>query len=171
MSPLQEPGTFFRFYKTVTIWTQPSARTRATSVEAIEELVQCGICLDKMTDPRMLACQHTFCLSCLQTHLTIKSNSTRNSFIHCPLCQNEVVLERGLASLVDLPKNFYVDSLLSLITSETGGSRPTSTRDEDIKLICVVCAENNGNQSTCLHCKQVNRPTRLMIFRVIFVLG
>lgn len=43
------------------------------SFPALEELLQCGICLERLSRPRMLPCQHTFCLNCLKSHLTAKN--------------------------------------------------------------------------------------------------
>lgn len=40
---------------------------RRGSLNPLEDLVQCALCMDKLTDPKMLPCQHTFCLNCLQT--------------------------------------------------------------------------------------------------------
>lgn len=33
---------------------------------AIEELLLCAICRDRLNDPRVLSCQHYFCKKCLQ---------------------------------------------------------------------------------------------------------
>lgn len=119
-------------------------------MDAIEELIQCGICLEKMSDPRMLPCQHTFCLNCLQNNLTLKTKTSK-SFVHCPLCQNAVDLADGITSLSDLPKNLYVNSLLSLITINKTPSASSETANH-----CSVCKETiNSNVSSCLHCKEV----------------
>ena len=34
--------------------------------KAIEELLECTICLEQFKNPKMLPCQHTFCENCLQ---------------------------------------------------------------------------------------------------------
>ena len=36
------------------------------SSSMMEELLECKLCSKRLQNPRMLSCQHTFCLSCLQ---------------------------------------------------------------------------------------------------------
>jgi hypothetical protein len=36
------------------------------STSVMEELLECKLCSNRLQRPRMLSCQHTFCLSCLQ---------------------------------------------------------------------------------------------------------
>ena len=36
------------------------------NVQAIEKLLECAICLERLKNPKMLPCQHTFCENCLQ---------------------------------------------------------------------------------------------------------
>lgn len=39
---------------------------RSDSLRALEVLVICSICQNRLRSPRMLQCQHTFCLACLE---------------------------------------------------------------------------------------------------------
>ncbi|RZB40236.1 zf-C3HC4 and/or NHL domain containing protein [Asbolus verrucosus] len=137
---------------------------RQDSIGAIEELVQCGICLEKLTDPKMLPCQHTFCLACLQSHLTahrilIKQRSLDDQIaaskrpvaIKCPVCQKKVNLEKGMESLKELPKNLYIDSVLKLMD---GNVSPISSKANDNR--CVKCQIFSQQQEQCCqHCMQV----------------
>lgn len=85
-----------------------NATNRRTSFGPLEELVICAICLERLSIPKMLTCQHTFCLSCLLSQLDIKD------LIRCPTCR----AEQRIASKNDvenLPSNLYIDSLLNLL--------------------------------------------------------
>ncbi|KAJ8948102.1 hypothetical protein NQ318_008455 [Aromia moschata] len=115
----------------------------------------------------MLVCQHTFCLKCLNTLLVAKNltfkhepsssdkmkmavSSEIKSF-NCPLCQQEIALEKGIDSLENLPKNLYIDSLLKLLS---GSQSPSSPKNKDYR--CVKCETvSQQQQHVCQHCMQV----------------
>ncbi|CAG9821159.1 unnamed protein product [Phaedon cochleariae] len=152
--PIRTPKTMLR----------QSSRLKSDSLGALEELVQCGICLEKLSDPRMLPCQHTFCLACLQTLLTAKnliakpdmkySVSRDIKSINCPMCQRTHVLDDGLRSLDSLPKNFYIDSLLKLLAED---KTPTSTQAASASdYRCIKCQTvSDGEEHVCQHCMQI----------------
>jgi hypothetical protein len=45
--------------------------TNVYKIENLENLLQCAICLDRFRTPKVLSCQHTFCLICLQGYFII----------------------------------------------------------------------------------------------------
>ncbi|KAJ8926023.1 hypothetical protein NQ315_009878 [Exocentrus adspersus] len=146
---------------------EPKKVIREESLGALDELVQCGICLERLSDPRMLPCQHTFCLTCLQTHLIAKNLKVKADApsmdqmklglshdikrFQCPVCQKEIALEKGFDSLEDLPKNLYIDSLFKLMD---GGESPVSPKVPDYR--CAKCKTASQQQEhVCQHCMQV----------------
>lgn len=82
--------------------------TRRPSLGPIEDLVICAICLDRLSTPKMLSCQHTFCLSCLLSQLGVKDS------IKCPTCRSEQKVSNK-SDVHNLPSNLYMDSLLQLL--------------------------------------------------------
>ncbi|XP_041372558.1 E3 ubiquitin-protein ligase Midline-1-like [Gigantopelta aegis] len=52
-----------------------------------DDQISCSFCLEIFTDPRVLPCGHTFCLTCLQNH--IDANNTDDAFM-CPNCRDVV---------------------------------------------------------------------------------
>ena len=124
--------------------------SRADSIGSLEELVQCGICLERLSQPRMLPCQHTFCLSCLESDVTTEGKTTA----HCHTCDGEYTLERGAESLDEFPGNVYINSLLKLLESSVEPQTPgpndaSAPRCVKCEIVCLL----EGHK--CDHCKQV----------------
>ena len=65
----------------------------------VDKLLECSVCLEQIKEPKMLTCQHTFCLEpCLMQ--MAKSTSTpkgrRNKFtVECPTCRKNCPLDRN----------------------------------------------------------------------------
>jgi hypothetical protein len=54
----------------------------AVSLRAkVEEQLSCAICLEHFKDPKVLSCQHTYCLECI-ARLDMTGN-----FLICPVCR------------------------------------------------------------------------------------
>lgn len=130
---------------------------RTNSFGVLEELVQCGICTEKLNQPRMLPCQHTFCLSCLKTQILAKTiikkhpaASKGDAWVQCPQCHQKHSMAKGLESVENLPRNLYIDSLLKLLENHS----PTDEKPSEIRCIkCqIVC---NEHRLICQHCLQV----------------
>ncbi|XP_013401366.1 RING finger protein nhl-1-like [Lingula anatina] len=51
-----------------------------------ENFLTCHICLGEYKDPRVLPCNHTFCLECIADHAA--KNGDQNKFF-CPVCRQE----------------------------------------------------------------------------------
>lgn len=128
-----------------------------TSLEydrALEEqasaLTTCSICTDVFKVPKVLPCQHTFCLCCLERHHDA-TNSQRlvpvSSFA-CPTCRKVCYVPRH--SLDQLPTDFKVDQILDLVKvmSRSRSSSLSSQKSVDVhgqgegqvpSSECVVC--------------------------------
>ncbi|XP_041346808.1 uncharacterized protein LOC121366418 [Gigantopelta aegis] len=57
------------------------------TASSTDDPISCSLCLEVFTDPRVLPCGHTFCLTCLQNH--IDANNTDYTFV-CPNCRDVV---------------------------------------------------------------------------------
>ena len=73
----------------------------------IEKLLECPICFEKNLKPKMLPCQHTFCLKCT-SEMTEKTPIGRGKIRHitmkiqCALCRKEYDLtNRGPVGLAN----------------------------------------------------------------------
>lgn len=78
------------------------SRLQQFCTEIAEDLV-CPMCFEFFTDPRLLHCGHTFCLSCIA--LVAQEEQTP-----CPLCRT--VTTQGRSELNQLKRNFLAGRLL-----------------------------------------------------------
>jgi len=106
--------------------------------------IECPICSEVYTDPRVLPCGHTFSRPCIET-FTISA---------CPLCRKEFTLSRN--GVDDLPKNL---ALLAFSQSQelwsgceicSGGSEAA-----EVKVATVYCVE--CQQKLCQACEEDHR--------------
>ena len=62
--------------------------------------LECGVCQNKLRDPRILDCGHTYCFKCIELYFT-KAR-------HCPKCKKDHSL-----SAEETPKNIEIGYLLA----------------------------------------------------------
>jgi len=68
------------------------------NLSSLEELLECAICTDLLTDPKMLQCGHTFCAECLQG---VYNASGQSGNLRCPNCRAVTPVPNGISGLVD----------------------------------------------------------------------
>ncbi|XP_067005421.2 tripartite motif-containing protein 3 isoform X2 [Anabrus simplex] len=123
--------------------TPPLSPTAMKSASGIQDLLQCPVCGDRLNDPKMMPCQHTFCASCLQDRLV---TSKGRLVLRCPTCQLELQMNSA-EDISALPSNLYIDSLLKLVGQPDGPS--------DEKARCVRCQTVCDKINNCQHCRQI----------------
>ena len=89
-----------------------SAKIQKKASECIAQVLECSICQEQMSHPKMLPCQHTFCLSCL---IEI-ANYTLMKKISCSICRREHNLPND--GVRGFPNNL---TLITLIDSMSDG--------------------------------------------------
>ena len=105
----------------------------------LKEHVTCSICLDTFTEPKTIACLHTFCCECLKRHAL---TTQREGKFRCPECQGEVsVSERGFDQL---PTGFLQNSLLGLLAVQQSG--------DGSEISCGNCRKKSVETSFCFDC-------------------
>ena len=101
----------------------------------LNSIIECCICAEIFTDPRILPCIHTFCVKCL-TETGLRAMKGPGDQIPCPLCRAEFTIPND--GFTRLKKNFFMDKLLEVAQL----SKQT------------VCDSNEGNcTSACNACK------------------
>ena len=59
----------------------------------VDKLLECSVCLEQIKEPKMLTCQHTFCLDpCLIQMTKIKITKKSKFTVECPICRKNYVL-------------------------------------------------------------------------------
>ena len=118
---------------------------------AISLMLECPICQEHFTDPRVLPCQHTFCLLCLEK--IIEHQRAKDS-IPCPVCR--ATYQILTAEIRILPKNIFAVNLIDIVGQDdinqgkaesavsNTGQRQLCTLDTDVctqpaPVYCDVC--------------------------------
>ena len=109
----------------------------------LQKHVTCSICLDTYTNPKTIACLHTFCCHCLEGHARI---SARNGKFLCPECQAEMTLPDE-NRFDKLPTSFHHNSLLSVL-----GVRQVGDGSE---ISCGICKKTSVEISYCFGCEKL----------------
>ena len=134
-------------------------------LKRVEEQLNCSICLDTYTDPKILQCFHVFCRQCL-VPLGVRDQQGQLS-LTCPTCrQNTPIPARGVAGLQSA---FHINTLLEILedsarkleNTPATPERETPTdlnpgnkashcfvhEDKELELYCETCGE-----LICLKC-------------------
>jgi len=80
---------------------------QSSAAKEIDDIMECSICTEVFTDPRVLPYGHTFCLHCLHSYSDTKRPPDR---IPCPLCRKEFTIPDD--GIPGLPKNICIEKLL-----------------------------------------------------------
>ena len=137
-------------------------------LKKLEEQLNCSICLDTYTDPKLLQCFHVYCQQCL-VPLGVRDQQGQLS-LTCPACRQVTPIpDRGVAGLKPA---FHINHLLEIYNDSVkkldnpaatpegavGGTKVTTPSrnmadycfehaEEELKLYCETCGE-----LVCLHC-------------------
>lgn len=115
------------------------------SVQQIQQRLTCPVCLDRYKQPKLLPCQHSFCLSPCLVNL-IDRVSRR---IKCPECRvSHAVPINGPDGF---PNNITIMRFLDLDLerlNETVSERYQQSMAEN----CAQCAQKHANFFKCLDC-------------------
>jgi len=74
---------------------------------AMDDEIECAICTEVFTDPRVLPCVHTFCLKCIQGW---SKEKLPGKTLACPLCRNGLTIPKN--GVEGLPRNLYAEKML-----------------------------------------------------------
>ena len=112
-----------------------------------EEQLNCSICLDTYTDPKLLQCFHVYCRQCL-VPLVDRDQQGRLG-LSCPTCRQVTPIpDRGVAGLQPA---FHINHLLEVQESLQKVENPAATpegaaKDPEIvrPSVCVQCIMKDG---------------------------
>ena len=134
-------------------------------VARVEEQLNCSICLDTYTDPKILQCFHVFCRQCL-VPLGVRDQQGQLS-LTCPTCRR--VTPIPAMGVAGLQSAFHINNLLEILEDSAKkfenapatpeGAAPTDLNpvnkashcfvheDKELELYCETCGE-----LICLKC-------------------
>ena len=130
------------------------------SSDSLRDLLECCICAEEYSDPRMLPCIHTFCLACLEK---VGHDKKPADSMMCPMCRAEFKIpETGFEGI---QKNFFMTKLMDLYGLSKDGSKETlcdacqeDDSVEEVPAAVVICIE--CNQKLCESCVQLHKKVK-----------
>ncbi|KAK3580244.1 hypothetical protein CHS0354_012771 [Potamilus streckersoni] len=134
----------------------------ATALQAearFSQILQCPICLETFKRPKVLPCGHTYCTSCLQSHISNKVtiSGTSQPRFPCPLCRADtcssdpnINIEQWAESL---PENIIVSSLLDVQVG-TKARKVCDQCVEQEKESLAICLCKDCFQYMCKTCRR-----------------
>eukprot|EP00057_Strongylocentrotus_purpuratus_P025555 XP_011680029.1 PREDICTED: tripartite motif-containing protein 7-like [Strongylocentrotus purpuratus] len=100
----------------------------------IAQSLECPVCLNTFTDPKILSCSHTYCKTCLDNIFECHGN---DQMLRCPVCRAETQVPNQDVS--KLPANLALKSLIEDVTNQYQFC--TSCKSEDLPPAVVYCQD------------------------------
>ncbi|GFN73774.1 tripartite motif-containing protein 3 [Plakobranchus ocellatus] len=105
--------------------------------ELSNQFLICPLCLEQYKSPKVLPCQHTFCLSCIRAYVSARG---LDSTIPCPLCKELIRIPDNDVS--NFKNNFMIVSLLQFVENTiTKAETPTGPGPEGL--------QGDGQEAPC----------------------
>ncbi|XP_038059819.1 E3 ubiquitin-protein ligase TRIM71-like [Patiria miniata] len=121
---------------------QPDVTVQSVLGKISRHHLECPICKDRFTEPKVLDCLHSFCQECLKE--VKQSQRSQDQKLVCPLCRLETILKGDVS---DLPSDF---KLTALVDEVNVYEKLLEGQRSDIK--CQACDEENQAVSRCMDC-------------------
>ncbi len=98
---------------------------------SFQHLLDCPVCMDSKHTPKLLPCQHTVCVKCIDSLQRVARNT-----IACPMCRHSTVLPMN--GHKDLPTNLTLVQLKDTLSSYNNSLQQSEK-------ICEFCEESGTN--------------------------
>ncbi len=112
------------------------------ALKKVEDDLNCLVCLDTYTDPKLLQCHHIFCRECL-------GRLVRDLSITCPTCRKVTPVPAG--GVADLQPAFHISHLLEILNEHKKCAKETCYCSEhpkrELESFCETC-----KKLICLEC-------------------
>ena len=123
--------------------------------ELSNQFLICPLCLEQFKSPKVLPCQHTFCLQCIRSYVAARG---LGSTLPCPLCKEVAHIPDNDVS--KFKNNFMIVSLLQFVeNTATKIESPTESNldtfadgDQACEDGCGACGETTSMTSFCQMC-------------------
>ncbi|XP_030847004.1 E3 ubiquitin-protein ligase TRIM33-like [Strongylocentrotus purpuratus] len=105
-----------------------------TLKNVIAQNLECPVCLNTFTDPKILSCSHNYCKACLDNLLGCHGN---DQMLRCPVCRAETQVPNQEVS--KLPANLALKSLIEDMKNQHQFC--TNCKSEDRPQAVVYCRD------------------------------
>ena len=113
--------------------------TMAQSSQDLLNELDCSLCLESFTMPKVLPCGHTFCYECLCKYFKSLGKKYNYRF-PCPLCKADTIIP--LKKIENFPNNYVAMNMIDNLKR--------TQRNESSQ--CDICEENALTASFCKKC-------------------
>ncbi len=132
-------------------------------IEKLDEQLNCSICLDTYTDPKLLQCFHTYCTKCLIPLVRGSYRQGQQQTLTCPACRQVTPIPpngvRGLQSAFQINDFIGIRDDLKkvkdLIPSQETGVEGDATSQTPSKKTTHYCCEHTDRELE-LYCETCN---------------
>ena len=110
---------------------------------AISLMLECPICQDQFLDPRVLPCQHTFCIHCLKK---IRDSQSTTESIPCPVCR--ATYHSSTTGIDNLPKNIFGANLIDSFNEGNLQGHNMSGSNAENRQLCTLDTDECSQPAT-----------------------
>ncbi len=122
------------------------------ALKKVEDQLECSICLQPYTDPKLLPCFHVYCKHCLER---IVVQDQDGSTITCPKCRQQANLpEEGVAALQFA---FHVNHLFDIRETLEKAKEPDKTQCEKCKEATATGFCRDCGKFVCESCTKIHQ--------------
>ena len=119
-------------------------------LKKLEEGLNCSICLDTYTDPKLLQCFHTYCRKCLVP--LVDRNQQGQLGLTCPICRQVTPIpDRGVAGLQPA---FHINHLLEIQDSVKKLDDPAVALEGAVGGATIAATNAASSTHAVKHCRK-----------------
>ncbi len=123
------------------------------ALKKVEDQLECSICLQPYTDPKLLPCFHVYCKDCLKQ--IVIQDQDGSTVVTCPKCRQQVNLpEEGVAALQSA---FHISHLFDIRETLEKAKEPEKTQCEKCKDGKVTGFCRDCGKFVCESCTRVHQ--------------
>ena len=91
------------------------ASSKYVSVDELETLLECPICMERIKEPRSLPCFHNFCKTCLDKYVEGLRDGKNIETFPCPTCRSEFTLKSN-ENVEGMAGNYFIRNMLEVMS-------------------------------------------------------
>ncbi len=124
------------------------------ALKRVEDQLECAVCLQTYTDPKLLACFHVFCRHCLEK-MVIQDQEGSMPAVACPKCrQSTLVPKDGISTLQSA---FHIHHLLDIRDILRKVKEPQKTQCEKCKEAVATDFCHECEKFVCAKCIEIHQ--------------